>query len=167
MPKGVYERTERHRAISAENAAKATAASAEYWRGRKRSEEQKAAHSARMRGRSPSNKGVPMPAEQKATQTDHGHAAGGVSPTYVSWRSMMQRCTDPSKDNYKYYGGRGVAVCERWRVFANFLADMGERPAGMQLSRVDNDGHYEPGNVTWATRAENIAERNRRVAAKT
>ena len=120
-----------------------------------------------MRGRTPSNKGVRMSAEQRAAQTDHGHASGGVSPTYVSWRSMVQRCTDPGKDNYKYYGGRGIAVCERWSTFAGFLADMGERPAGTQLSRIDNDGNYEPGNVRWATRAENVAERNRRVAAKT
>lgn len=164
MPRGVYERTERHRAISAENAVKASAASAAYWRGRKRSPEQVAAHSEFMRGRTPHNKGKKLTPEERMRQATHGHAIGGLSPTYKSWRAMRQRCSDSRKSNYKYYGGRGIQVCERWATFANFLVDMGERPDGMQLSRIDNDRDYEPGNVVWASQADNLAERNRRMA---
>lgn len=79
---------------------------------------------------------------------------------------MHQRCYYPRKSNFVYYGGRGITVCERWKDFKSFLADMGERPDGTQLSRIDNDGNYEPGNVRWASRAENVAERNRRIAAQ-
>lgn len=161
MPKGVYVRSPEQLARLREQSARASAAAAEYWRGRSRTPEQKAAHSARMRGRAPWNRGV----EVGGVPVTHGHTVGGLSPTYVSWRSMMQRCTDPNATNYKYYGGRGIAVCDRWQSFEYFLADMGERPEGMTLGRIDNDGSYEPGNVEWVTRSENIAERNRRTAS--
>jgi hypothetical protein len=67
---------------------------------------------------------------------------------------MRQRCLYPRSKKYPRYGGRGITICERWSLFANFLADMGERPAGKTLDRVDNDGNYEPGNCRWATSAE-------------
>lgn len=73
---------------------------------------------------------------------------------------MIYRCTYERHPYYPDYGGRGITVCDRWRTFANFLADMGIRPEGLTLERVDVDGNYEPGNVTWA---DNYAQRwNRR-----
>lgn len=64
---------------------------------------------------------------------------------------MTQRCTNPMNPEWKNYGGRGVIVCDRWTTFANFLADMGERPAGMTIERRDRGRGYEPGNCIWAT----------------
>jgi len=88
----------------------------------------------------------------------HGHsAAGAPSSTYRVWQSMLDRCLNANCTAYKNYGGRGIKVCDRWRDdFANFLADVGERPPGRELDRYpNNDGNYEPGNVRWATVEEN------------
>lgn len=84
----------------------------------------------------------------------HGNTRGvRVSPEYVSWNGMMTRCTSENNSEYKNYGGRGIRVCERWQLFANFLADMGPKPSREHsIDRYPNgDGNYEPGNCRWAT----------------
>lgn len=96
----------------------------------------------------------------------HGSARrSGRSPTYRTWADMVKRCTNPRSWAWKYYGGRGITVCARWLDFANFLADMGERPAGLTLDRINNDGNYEPGNGRWATRLEQRHNRRESHAA--
>lgn len=93
----------------------------------------------------------------------HGHASRGrPSGAWRTWRGLFTRCTNRKDPGWKNYGGRGITVCERWRVFENFLADMGERPAGASIDRINNDGNYEPGNCRWATRIEQNS--NTRVA---
>lgn len=91
----------------------------------------------------------------------HGHSQrDNLSPTYNSWLAMRSRCHRRGAAGYERYGGRGITVCDRWRNdFAAFLGDMGERPAGMTLDRVDVNGDYEPGNCRWATLAEQQANR--------
>lgn len=79
---------------------------------------------------------------------------------YKIWASMIQRCTNPKTSHYHRYGGRGIKVCERWLIFENFYADMGERPEGMTLERINNDGDYKPSNCKWATHKENCNNRS-------
>jgi len=67
---------------------------------------------------------------------------------------MLARCRNPNVKSYRYYGAKGVAVCERWLSFQAFFADMGERPAGRSLDRINPNGNYEPGNCRWSTYAE-------------
>lgn len=71
-----------------------------------------------------------------------------------SWQNMRNRCFNTKHEKYETYGARGITVCERWESFANFVADMGVRPTGKTLDRINNDGNYEPSNCRWATASE-------------
>lgn len=85
------------------------------------------------------------------------------TPEHRAYWRMRMRCFNPNVPSFRYYGGRGITVCDRWlgaEGFKNFLADMGRRPDGMSLDRINNDGNYETGNCRWATAVQQ--SRNRR-----
>jgi len=88
----------------------------------------------------------------------HGHgSAKKRNATYQSWTAMWQRCRN---EKLEYYGAKGITVCEEWRLFENFLSDMGERPPNMSLDRINGNGNYEQANCRWATPRQQC--RNRR-----
>lgn len=81
------------------------------------------------------------------------------TPAHVRWMGMIARCTRPDQRNFKYYGARGITVCERWMKFSNFIKDMGLPPRGLVLDRINNNGNYEPANCHWVTQKENANNR--------
>jgi hypothetical protein len=96
-----------------------------------------------------------------ARSTKHGGAKrNNHSLTYKSWLSMIARVDYAEPWKAKYYQDRGIAICDRWYEFANFHEDMGDRPVGTSLDRIDNSRGYEPGNCRWATKIEQA--RNKR-----
>lgn len=83
------------------------------------------------------------------------------TPEYRCWMAIKNRCLNPKSRVYKDYGGRGVRICKRWLIFENFLADVGRRPTPKHtIDRFpNNNGNYQPGNVRWATRRQQIENR--------
>lgn len=82
------------------------------------------------------------------------------TPTYKVWINMKNRCNCPTNPDYKWYGGRGIRICERWKTFEGFMADMGIKPEGKMIDRIDPNGHYEPTNCRWVTPTESRFNQN-------
>ena len=90
----------------------------------------------------------------------HGHAkSSGESVEYQTWKRMISRCTNEKNKNYADYGGRGIVVCERWKIFQNFLDDIGKRPEGFSIERIDVNGNYDPSNCKWISKNRQATNR--------
>jgi hypothetical protein len=105
-----------------------------------------------------------------ANKTKHGQSGVRDDPAnatgaYRSWAGMKQRCENRNSSNYRLYGARGIKVCKRWSKFENFYADMGDRPEGHVLDRIDNNGNYTPKNCRWATHRQSALNQRRTLKA--
>ena len=102
---------------------------------------------------------------ERATEanTKHGHYKNRTpSRTWVTWYNMKQRCLNAKNKDYKYYGQRGIEICDGWQTsFINFLEDMGERPVGKTIDRIDPNGNYERSNCRWATMSQQYMNKRR------
>lgn len=107
--------------------------------------------------------------KHRKTNLRHGDARKGhVTPEWLAWRGLMDRCLNPSSRSFVDYGGRGISICKRWvDSFEAFLADVGRRPGpGYSIDRKNNDRGYEPGNVRWATATQQMRNRRNVIMAK-
>lgn len=102
----------------------------------------------------------------KKANTTHGHSGKGRTKTYNTWAGMMGRGAWGCHPSYQSYGAKGIDVCDRWRNFEFFLQDMGERPEGTSIDRIDNEKGYFPGNCRWATRLEQDLNTSRTIKVK-
>ena len=101
--------------------------------------------------------------EHNANQDKSRFATHGMSETatYQTWKNMKQRCLNINNKDYKNYGGRGIVVCDRWLKFENFFEDMGEKPKGLTIDRINNNGNYGQNNCWWTTRIDQSANMRR------
>lgn len=136
-----------------------------YWNCRCDCGTEKAVHGDHLKAGRSRSCGCLNRESQRASFQKHGGAPAVKTerhPLYGTWCSMKTRCFNERAWQYRYYGGRGISVCPEWRDdFARFAADVGERPPGTTLDRLDPDGDYNPGNVRWATSKEQRQNRRR------